>query len=89
MLVADSLLNATDQLCSLNDFFLFVSFSISENFLTVKGAALFLPCGNGSSPSSVPRITQRRNKHTGTLFKHTLDQDGSIYNVFKRVLLVW
>lgn len=39
--------------------------SISENFLTVKGAALFLPQGNGSSPSSAPRITQRRNKHTG------------------------
>ncbi|XP_053502601.1 protein phosphatase Slingshot homolog 2 isoform X2 [Ictalurus furcatus] len=44
--------------------------SISENFLTVKGAALFLPCGNGSSPSSVPRITQRRNKHTGDLQQH-------------------
>uniref|UniRef100_A0A672Q7Y6 protein-serine/threonine phosphatase n=1 Tax=Sinocyclocheilus grahami TaxID=75366 RepID=A0A672Q7Y6_SINGR len=39
--------------------------SISENFLTVKGAALFLPRGNGSSPSSAPHITQRRNKHTG------------------------
>ncbi|KTG12918.1 hypothetical protein cypCar_00005670 [Cyprinus carpio] len=38
---------------------------ISENFLTVKGAALFLPRGNGSSPSSAPRITQRQNKHTG------------------------
>ncbi|XP_060800069.1 protein phosphatase Slingshot homolog 2 isoform X3 [Neoarius graeffei] len=44
--------------------------SISENFLTVKGAALFLPRGNGSSPSSVPRITQRRNKHTGDLQQH-------------------
>ncbi|XP_059370237.1 protein phosphatase Slingshot homolog 2 isoform X2 [Carassius carassius] len=44
--------------------------SISENFLTVKGAALFLPQGNGSSPSSVPRITQRRNKHTGDLQQH-------------------
>lgn len=42
---------------------------ISENFLTVKGAALFLPHGNGSSPS-VPRITQRRNKHTGDLQQH-------------------
>ncbi|KAF5904388.1 protein phosphatase Slingshot 2-like isoform X2, partial [Clarias magur] len=41
--------------------------SISENFLTVKGAALFLPRGNGSS---VPRITQRRNKHTGDLQQH-------------------
>ncbi|XP_062408419.1 protein phosphatase Slingshot homolog 2 isoform X2 [Sardina pilchardus] len=44
--------------------------SISENFLTVKGAALFLPRGNGSSPSSVPRIAQRRNKHTGDLQQH-------------------
>ncbi|KAL7848934.1 hypothetical protein SRHO_G00205570 [Serrasalmus rhombeus] len=43
---------------------------ISENFLTVKGAAVFLPRGNGSSPSSVPRITQRRNKHTGDLQQH-------------------
>ncbi|XP_026780197.3 protein phosphatase Slingshot homolog 2 isoform X1 [Pangasianodon hypophthalmus] len=43
---------------------------IGENFLTVKGAALFLPRGNGSSPSSVPRITQRRNKHTGDLQQH-------------------
>ncbi|KAL1260896.1 hypothetical protein QQF64_008723 [Cirrhinus molitorella] len=42
---------------------------ISENFLTVKGAALFLPRGNGSSPSA-PRITQRRNKHTGDLQQH-------------------
>lgn len=42
--------------------------SISENFLTVKGAALFLPRGNGSSPSSAPRITQRQNKHTGMKF---------------------
>uniref|UniRef100_A0A672QA39 protein-serine/threonine phosphatase n=1 Tax=Sinocyclocheilus grahami TaxID=75366 RepID=A0A672QA39_SINGR len=44
--------------------------SISENFLTVKGAALFLPRGNGSSPSSAPHITQRRNKHTGDLQQH-------------------
>ncbi|KAI4896621.1 hypothetical protein NFI96_029878 [Prochilodus magdalenae] len=43
---------------------------ISENFLTVKGAAVFLPCGNGSSPSSVPRNTQRWNKHTGDLQQH-------------------
>uniref|UniRef100_A0A8U8CIK2 Slingshot N-terminal domain-containing protein n=1 Tax=Geospiza parvula TaxID=87175 RepID=A0A8U8CIK2_GEOPR len=34
--------------------------SISESFLTVKGAALFLPRGNGSS---TPRISHRRNKH--------------------------
>ncbi|XP_048017660.1 protein phosphatase Slingshot homolog 2 isoform X2 [Megalobrama amblycephala] len=44
--------------------------SISENFLTVKGAALFLPRGNGSSSSPAPRITQRRNKHTGDLQQH-------------------
>uniref|UniRef100_A0A8C1UL27 protein-serine/threonine phosphatase n=1 Tax=Cyprinus carpio TaxID=7962 RepID=A0A8C1UL27_CYPCA len=44
--------------------------SISENFLTVKGAALFLPRGNGSSPSSAPHITQRQNKHTGDLQQH-------------------
>ncbi|XP_048837247.1 protein phosphatase Slingshot homolog 2-like isoform X2 [Brienomyrus brachyistius] len=44
--------------------------SISESFLTVKGAALFLPRGNGSSPSSVSRITQRWNKHAGDLQQH-------------------
>ncbi|XP_076831843.1 uncharacterized protein ssh2a isoform X2 [Brachyhypopomus gauderio] len=44
--------------------------SISENFLTVKGAALFLPRGNGSSPSTVSRISHRRNKHTGDLQQH-------------------
>ncbi|XP_066521221.1 protein phosphatase Slingshot homolog 2 isoform X2 [Hoplias malabaricus] len=44
--------------------------SISENFLTVKGAAVFLPRGNGSSPSTAPRITQWRNKHTGDLQQH-------------------
>ncbi|XP_051962571.1 protein phosphatase Slingshot homolog 2 isoform X2 [Xyrauchen texanus] len=43
---------------------------ISENFLTVKGAALFLPQGNGSSPSAVPRIIQRQDKHTGDLQQH-------------------
>ena len=36
--------------------------SISESFLTVKGAALFLPRGNGSS---TPRVSHRRNKHAG------------------------
>uniref|UniRef100_A0A3B3S3Y6 protein-serine/threonine phosphatase n=1 Tax=Paramormyrops kingsleyae TaxID=1676925 RepID=A0A3B3S3Y6_9TELE len=44
--------------------------SISESFLTVKGAALFLPRGHGSSPSSVSHITQRWNKHTGDLQQH-------------------
>ncbi|XP_041731301.2 protein phosphatase Slingshot homolog 2 isoform X2 [Coregonus clupeaformis] len=44
--------------------------SISESFLTVKGAAVFLPRGNGSSPSSAPNISQRRNKHTGDLQQH-------------------
>lgn len=40
------------------------SCSISESFLTVKGAALFLPRGNGSS---TPRISHRRNKHAGNV----------------------
>ncbi|XP_067362874.1 protein phosphatase Slingshot homolog 2 isoform X2 [Channa argus] len=44
--------------------------SISENFLTVKGAALFLPRGNSPVPNSAPCISQRRNKHTGDLQKH-------------------
>ncbi|KAJ7990257.1 hypothetical protein DPEC_G00298450 [Dallia pectoralis] len=44
--------------------------SISESFLTVKGAARFLPRGNGSSPSSAPLLSQRRNKHTGDLPQH-------------------
>ncbi|KAM6933740.1 uncharacterized protein ssh2a [Xenentodon cancila] len=43
---------------------------ISESFLTVKGAALFLPRGNSPTPNSTPRISQRRNKHTGDLQKH-------------------
>lgn len=43
---------------------------ISESFLTVKGAALFLPRGNSPTPTSAPRISQRRNKHTGDLQKH-------------------
>ncbi|PKU37152.1 protein phosphatase slingshot hypothetical protein [Limosa lapponica baueri] len=42
-------------------------FRISESFLTVKGAALFLPRGNGSS---TPRISHRRNKHAGDLQQH-------------------
>lgn len=41
--------------------------SISESFLTVKGAALFLPRGNGSTAS---RINHRRNKHAGDLQQH-------------------
>ncbi|XP_041849848.1 protein phosphatase Slingshot homolog 2 isoform X2 [Melanotaenia boesemani] len=44
--------------------------SISESFLTVKGAALFLPRGSSPTPNSAPRISQRRNKHTGDLQKH-------------------
>ncbi|XP_005997052.1 protein phosphatase Slingshot homolog 2 isoform X2 [Latimeria chalumnae] len=40
---------------------------ISESFLTVKGAALFLPRGNGST---TPRISHRRNKHAGDLQQH-------------------
>ncbi|XP_029924677.1 protein phosphatase Slingshot homolog 2b isoform X2 [Myripristis murdjan] len=44
--------------------------SISESFLTVKGAALFLPRGNGSSPSSASRFSQLRSKHAGDLQQH-------------------
>ncbi|XP_043910403.1 protein phosphatase Slingshot homolog 2 isoform X2 [Protopterus annectens] len=40
---------------------------ISDSFLTVKGAALFLPRGNGSS---TPRISHRRSKHAGDLQLH-------------------
>ncbi|TNN36842.1 Protein phosphatase Slingshot 2 [Liparis tanakae] len=43
---------------------------ISESFLTVKGAALFLPRGNSPTPNSAPHMNQRRNKHTGDLQKH-------------------
>ncbi|CAB1413616.1 unnamed protein product [Pleuronectes platessa] len=43
---------------------------ISESFLTVKGAALFLPRGNSPTPNSAPPMSQRRNKHTGDLQKH-------------------
>ncbi|KAJ8267227.1 hypothetical protein GJAV_G00140020 [Gymnothorax javanicus] len=44
---------------------------INESFLTVKGAALFLPRGNGSSSSSAtPLVPQRRNKHAGDLQQH-------------------
>ncbi|KAJ0004614.1 hypothetical protein NQD34_010828 [Periophthalmus magnuspinnatus] len=44
--------------------------SISESFLTVKGAALFLPRGNGSSPSAGSRFTHLRNKHAGDIQQH-------------------
>ncbi|XP_039549833.1 protein phosphatase Slingshot homolog 2b [Pimephales promelas] len=46
--------------------------SISESFLTVKGAALFLPRGNGSSSSSScsSRITGQRSKHAGDIQQH-------------------
>ncbi|XP_072249006.1 protein phosphatase Slingshot homolog 2 isoform X2 [Leuresthes tenuis] len=44
--------------------------SISESFLTVKGAALFLPRGSSPTPNSAPPISQRRNKHTGDLQMH-------------------
>ncbi|XP_061637380.1 protein phosphatase Slingshot homolog 2 isoform X1 [Phyllopteryx taeniolatus] len=43
---------------------------ISESFLTVKGAALFLPRGNSPMPNFAPHISQRWNKHTGDLQKH-------------------
>uniref|UniRef100_A0A8C2C9N5 protein-serine/threonine phosphatase n=1 Tax=Cyprinus carpio TaxID=7962 RepID=A0A8C2C9N5_CYPCA len=45
--------------------------SISESFLTVKGAALFLPRGNGPSSSSCSsRITAQHSKHAGDLQQH-------------------
>ncbi|XP_062868278.1 protein phosphatase Slingshot homolog 2b isoform X2 [Trichomycterus rosablanca] len=45
--------------------------SISESFLTVKGAALFLPRGNGSPSSSCSsRITGQRSKHAEDLQQH-------------------
>ncbi|CAJ1063793.1 protein phosphatase Slingshot homolog 2b isoform X2 [Xyrichtys novacula] len=44
--------------------------SISESFLTVKGAALFLPRGNGSSTSSASRFSQLRSKHAGDIQQH-------------------
>uniref|UniRef100_A0A3B5LYW9 Slingshot protein phosphatase 2b n=1 Tax=Xiphophorus couchianus TaxID=32473 RepID=A0A3B5LYW9_9TELE len=46
------------------------STGISESFLTVKGAALFLPRGNGSSPTSASRFTQLRSKHAGDIQQH-------------------
>uniref|UniRef100_A0A673AZK9 protein-serine/threonine phosphatase n=1 Tax=Sphaeramia orbicularis TaxID=375764 RepID=A0A673AZK9_9TELE len=55
---------------SFMSFSFFFSCSISESFLTVKGAALFLPRGNSPTPNSTPRISQRRSKHTGDLQKH-------------------
>ncbi|XP_061155010.1 protein phosphatase Slingshot homolog 2b [Syngnathus typhle] len=44
--------------------------SISESFLTVKGAALFLPRGNGSSSSCGSRFSQLRSKHAGDIQQH-------------------
>lgn len=44
--------------------------SISESFLTVKGAALFLPRGNGSSPTSASLFSQLRSKHAGDIQQH-------------------
>lgn len=56
----------SDSLLLILMFPLFISlFSISESFLTVKGAALFLPRGNGSSASSASRFSQLRSKHAG------------------------
>uniref|UniRef100_A0AAR2JXF9 protein-serine/threonine phosphatase n=1 Tax=Pygocentrus nattereri TaxID=42514 RepID=A0AAR2JXF9_PYGNA len=50
---------------------LFCLHSISESFLTVKGAALFLPRGNGSPSSSCSsRATGQRSKHAGDLQQH-------------------
>ncbi|XP_017559907.1 protein phosphatase Slingshot homolog 2b isoform X1 [Pygocentrus nattereri] len=48
-----------------------ISRLISESFLTVKGAALFLPRGNGSPSSSCSsRATGQRSKHAGDLQQH-------------------
>ncbi|CAL8350865.1 unnamed protein product [Lota lota] len=44
--------------------------SISESFLTVKGAALFLPRGSSPTQSSSSHGSQRRNKHAGDLRQH-------------------
>ncbi|XP_057677385.1 protein phosphatase Slingshot homolog 2-like [Corythoichthys intestinalis] len=44
--------------------------SISESFLTVKGAALFLPRGNGSSTSSSASRFSLRSKHAGDIQQH-------------------
>ncbi|XP_053703539.1 protein phosphatase Slingshot homolog 2-like isoform X2 [Synchiropus splendidus] len=44
--------------------------SISESFLTVKGAALFLPRGNGSTAPAGSRFSQLRNKHAGDIQQH-------------------
>uniref|UniRef100_UPI00358DFB53 protein phosphatase Slingshot homolog 2-like n=1 Tax=Myxine glutinosa TaxID=7769 RepID=UPI00358DFB53 len=41
--------------------------SLSESFFTVKGAALFLPRGNGTSS---PRTGHRRSKHAADLQQH-------------------
>ncbi|XP_011481581.1 protein phosphatase Slingshot homolog 2 isoform X1 [Oryzias latipes] len=43
---------------------------ISESFLTVKGAALFLPRGNGSPLSTSSRFSQLRSKHAGDIQQH-------------------
>uniref|UniRef100_A0A8D3E4S8 protein-serine/threonine phosphatase n=1 Tax=Scophthalmus maximus TaxID=52904 RepID=A0A8D3E4S8_SCOMX len=59
-----------DAYNSLNYFFSLVLSSISESFLTVKGAALFLPRGNGSSASSASRFSQLRSKHAGDIQQH-------------------
>uniref|UniRef100_A0A673BSN5 protein-serine/threonine phosphatase n=1 Tax=Sphaeramia orbicularis TaxID=375764 RepID=A0A673BSN5_9TELE len=44
--------------------------TLIESFLTVKGAALFLPRGNGSSPSPGSRFSQLRSKHAGDIQQH-------------------
>ncbi|XP_077448205.1 protein phosphatase Slingshot homolog 2b isoform X2 [Stigmatopora argus] len=44
--------------------------SISESFLTVKGAALFLPGGNGSSASSSASRFSLRSKHADDIQQH-------------------
>ncbi|CAB1316908.1 unnamed protein product [Coregonus sp. 'balchen'] len=58
---------------------------ISESFLTVKGAALFLPRGNGSSPSSASRFSQLRSKHAGTAVRGFSVSTDNRVHVFKPV----
>lgn len=57
--------------------------SISESFLTVKGAALFLPRGNGSSPSA-SRFSQLRSKHAGEVFV----ENNRLFDCINSIFLV-
>uniref|UniRef100_A0AAQ5XPX8 protein-serine/threonine phosphatase n=1 Tax=Amphiprion ocellaris TaxID=80972 RepID=A0AAQ5XPX8_AMPOC len=43
---------------------------VTQCVFVFKGAALFLPRGNGSSPSSASRFSQLRSKHAGDIQQH-------------------